>query len=242
MMALDRSSGTALWRQIQRIIEGRISQGLFCPGERLPTEHEFALHFGVNRHTVRQAIGGLVERGLLRVEQGRGTFVREPVIEVGLSGVGLPTDAEAFAGRGRRTEIVGRGEEPASREVAAALGGAAGALVDRVDMVGEIDAHRVLMATVYLPRARGGLLAEALAATGTLEAALLRMGLGACRATMGRLLARLPTPAEGRVLGLARNRPLLVTEAGLIDASGRPVAYRVVRYVGGWVRGLLEPG
>ncbi|NCU21737.1 UTRA domain-containing protein, partial [Candidatus Falkowbacteria bacterium] len=118
---------------------------------------------------------------------------------------GLPTDAEAFAGRGRRTEVVARAEEPASREGAAALGGAAGVLVDRVDMVGEIDAHRVLMATVYLPRARGGLLAEALVATGTLEAALRRMGLGACRATVARLLARLPTPAEGRVLGLPRN-------------------------------------
>ena len=37
--------------------------------------------FGVNRHTVRRAISTLVEQGLLRVEQGRGTFVAEDVVE-----------------------------------------------------------------------------------------------------------------------------------------------------------------
>ena len=33
--------------------------------------------FGVNRHTVREAIASLVHEGVLRSEQGRGTFVEQ---------------------------------------------------------------------------------------------------------------------------------------------------------------------
>ena len=34
-----------------------------------------AERYGVNRHTVRSAISALVQEGVLRAEQGRGTFV-----------------------------------------------------------------------------------------------------------------------------------------------------------------------
>ena len=42
---------------------------------QLPPETALAARFGVNRHTVRGAIAALVQEGVLRAEQGRGTFV-----------------------------------------------------------------------------------------------------------------------------------------------------------------------
>ena len=52
------------------------------PGGRLPTEAELSRRFAVNRHTVRARAGGIVARaGLVRIEQGRGTFVAEDVLE-----------------------------------------------------------------------------------------------------------------------------------------------------------------
>lgn len=42
---------------------------------KLPTEVELSQHFGVGRSTVREAIRMLVHAGILRVQQGVGTFV-----------------------------------------------------------------------------------------------------------------------------------------------------------------------
>nr|WP_225129812.1 MULTISPECIES: GntR family transcriptional regulator [unclassified Bradyrhizobium] len=44
---------------------------------KIANDVELALEYGVNRHTVRYAIRALEQERLLRVEQGRGTFVVE---------------------------------------------------------------------------------------------------------------------------------------------------------------------
>lgn len=45
-------------------------------GEKLPNENDLALHFGVSRATLREAIRALVAQGVLEVQRGRGTFIR----------------------------------------------------------------------------------------------------------------------------------------------------------------------
>lgn len=72
---IARNSGVAVWRQIADEIRGEIKHGLFKRGEKLPPEMTLAARFGVNRHTVRSAIAALTQEGVLRAEQGRGTFV-----------------------------------------------------------------------------------------------------------------------------------------------------------------------
>ncbi len=78
---LARGKGMALWRQIAERLESDIVAGRHRPGERLPTEHRMAETFAVNRHTVRRAVASLEEAGLVRIEQGRGTFVQESVVD-----------------------------------------------------------------------------------------------------------------------------------------------------------------
>ena len=73
---MERRSGVALWRQIADQIRLAIGSGEFAR-RRLPPELALAARFGVNRHTVRGAIAALVQEGVLRAEQGRGTFVEQ---------------------------------------------------------------------------------------------------------------------------------------------------------------------
>jgi DNA-binding FadR family transcriptional regulator len=66
-------------------IAQQISSGHYKENEKLPIEPELMKNFGVGRSTVREAIKSLVNSGLLRVQQGIGTFVeqstnsREPI-------------------------------------------------------------------------------------------------------------------------------------------------------------------
>jgi GntR family transcriptional repressor for pyruvate dehydrogenase complex len=57
----------------QLIVEGRLQRG-----ERLPSERELADQFGVSRTVVREAVRGLVAKGMLEVRPGSGTIIRSP--------------------------------------------------------------------------------------------------------------------------------------------------------------------
>ena len=45
------------------------------PGRKIPNEYELAERFGVGRSTIREAVKGLVSRGILEVRRGSGTYV-----------------------------------------------------------------------------------------------------------------------------------------------------------------------
>ena len=61
--------------QIAEELRQNINQGIYQVGEKLPTESQLSERFQVNRHTLRRSIGVLKNEGLVRVDQGRGTFV-----------------------------------------------------------------------------------------------------------------------------------------------------------------------
>ena len=78
-------TGAPLWQFIADTVAEEIRERVFAPGDRLPTEAELALRFGAHRHTVRRALASLQDYGLLRIEQGRGTFVQEDIVDYPLS-------------------------------------------------------------------------------------------------------------------------------------------------------------
>lgn len=71
-----RRSGLA--DQLVEHLLADIAGGTYPPGSRMPPEPELAQRNGVSRLTLREAIKDLRQRGVVRVEQGRGTFVNPP--------------------------------------------------------------------------------------------------------------------------------------------------------------------
>lgn len=63
----------------------QISAGVYGVGDQLPIEPELMKSFGVGRSSIREAIKILSIQGLLDVQQGLGTFVRNTACEEPLS-------------------------------------------------------------------------------------------------------------------------------------------------------------
>jgi GntR family transcriptional regulator len=70
--------GRPLHLQIKAAIAADLVKGTWKPGEKLPTEAEIALDFGVSEGTVRQAVIALVKEGRLTRRSGKGTFAAKP--------------------------------------------------------------------------------------------------------------------------------------------------------------------
>lgn len=78
-------SRRSLADEVAAKLQQQILLGQYQPNEKLPIEPELMKSFGVGRSSIREAIKILVNSGLLRVQQGLGTFVepqgqsREPL-------------------------------------------------------------------------------------------------------------------------------------------------------------------
>ena len=68
--------------QIEDQLMMYIGQEKIAIGSKLPSEYTLAEVFGVGRSTVREAIKGLVTKGVLEVKRGSGTFVKSAVMTI----------------------------------------------------------------------------------------------------------------------------------------------------------------
>jgi GntR family transcriptional regulator len=66
---------TPLYQRVFGVLHERIQHGVYPVGSALSTEDRLAEEFGVSKATVRQAVGELVDRGIVVRQQGKGTFV-----------------------------------------------------------------------------------------------------------------------------------------------------------------------
>ena len=69
--------GLPRYRQIANSLRDRIQRREWAAGDRLPGEETLAVQFGVSKLTMRQALGVLLNEGLIRREHGKGTFVTD---------------------------------------------------------------------------------------------------------------------------------------------------------------------
>ena len=81
-MSAEQLSYNPLYLQVKDIIQKRILEGDYGPGESIPSEARLAKDFGTSVSTIRQALSILVSEGKLVKKQGSGTFVSEQKVEI----------------------------------------------------------------------------------------------------------------------------------------------------------------
>jgi len=92
MIMLDSLDSTRIKRdtpvpyhyQLSELLRLEIESGNWKVGEQIPVEEDLCAFFSLSRTTVRKSLDALVNLGLLRREQGCGTFVAEPKMIEGL--------------------------------------------------------------------------------------------------------------------------------------------------------------
>jgi DNA-binding transcriptional regulator YhcF (GntR family) len=77
-VTVDRGAELPLGAQLAARIRAAVRERKLGPGDRLPSVRDLAETAGVNVNTVRAVYARLESEGLVRSEQGRGTFVAGP--------------------------------------------------------------------------------------------------------------------------------------------------------------------
>lgn len=230
-----------LWRRIEVALHAEINAGRLAAGTRLPPEPELAARFAAHRHTVRRAVAALAQRGLVRIEQGRGTFVSEEAIDYA---VGRRTRVEAnLLGQNRAFSghMLSAHEEAAGTAAIAALG-----LVGRaprvlvVETLNSADGVPISLVRHTLSANRFARFPDAYRETGSVTRALEVCGVPDFARWRTRVSTRLPSPEEAKLLHQPRVVPVLVSEAVDAEPDGTPVKLSVARFAGDRVHLVLE--
>ncbi|GAB2887677.1 phosphonate metabolism transcriptional regulator PhnF [Microvirgula curvata] len=236
---VTRRTGTPVWRQIEATLAAEILAGRLTG--RLANETGLAERFGVNRHTVRQATRALAERGLVEVLHGRGTFVREDMIDYEVGRRTRFAHSVAKARRVGRSRITGYCDMAPDATVVEMLSLADGTRVVRVDSLDVVDDKVIGVCVQYFPLPRFHGIAEIYCETGKTHLALARFGVDEFHRRVSRVTARLPDKDVARQLNQSVSMPILCVETVYEDASGCPIEYGISHFGSTTVQVVIEP-
>ncbi|MGJ8570041.1 MAG: phosphonate metabolism transcriptional regulator PhnF [Hoeflea sp.] len=232
--------GIALWRQVADQIRQSILIGM-AANERLPAEAELASRFGVNRHTVRAAIAALEKEGILRAEQGRGTFLNEskrlryPIGRRTRFSSGLENQAQTRSGKLLSSETM-----PAPARVSAALSLPAQSLVIELSTVSTADGVPISAASSWFDAARFLAISKLYAETGSITASLARLGIDDYTRETTAVEAQHASSEDLDLLALSPGAIVLLTRSVDVDAGGLPIQYGESRFAADRVELFIE--
>ena len=220
------------YRQLKQAIAGLLRDGKWKHGQAIPSEPQLAARFAVSIGTVRKAIDGLVDEGILVREQGRGTFVRSHTRDTMLEAFFNFVDARGVKEL-PQVELLSfrRGRcDPAS---AARLGIRPGSAVLRIRDVLRLRGVPTLLDDIRMPAALvPGLTAQQMSERHWTIYALLQSRYGLTVVRVEETLEAVRADAEAaRHLQVAPGTPLLRIARTAFAYGGRAVDTRVR-----WVR------
>ena len=225
----DASEGarSLAYLRLRRSLQKMIETGTLQPGHALPSERELASLLFLSRVTVRKAIAGLADDGLLMQRQGAGTFVTDRIVKSFSKLTGF-TDDLRIRGLKPRVKFLDRSIGQVSPEEALALHLSPGARVVRLRRLRFAGDKPLALEDTVVPQS---ILSDPAAVKLSLYTALERIG---CRPT--RALQRLRAVAldapQARLLNLPTGSPALAIERRAFLDDGRVVEFTSSLYRG----------
>ena len=215
--------GISAWKQISDDIETSIKSNTWKPGDKLPTEMELAKAYRVNRHTIRRSVHELVEKGLVSVEQGRGMFIPDYVLNYKLAkrtrfSEVVSSHNKFPGGRALNGEVT-----KANKKVSEALTMPLEGKVCLLRTIRELDGVPIVLAAHYFSASRFPDFLERFEEFKSVSKTLDSYGLGNYERQSTNISARMPNSEEIASLKQPANRPVLITESVNVDRFGEPI-------------------
>lgn len=237
---VGRRSGVSVWRQIADTLTTEIRDRVYAETGRLPGEVELSARFGVNRHTLRQAVAALQTDGLVRVEPGRGMFVQHELLDYALSRRTRFSENLRRQGLLPSKQLLAAHETPAPSRAAIELKLDKGAAVLMVETLDEANESPIGLATAYYPALRFSGLQEMLSQGTHTTEILKHFGVQDYIRTMSRITTQMPSDETARLLKQPANRPLLCVESVDVDMDGIPIKYGETVFCGDRVQLVVD--
>jgi GntR family phosphonate transport system transcriptional regulator len=212
----------ARWQMIAAQLRADILAGRVAPGERLRNEQALAERFGVNRHTLRQAVQALVREGHVHVRQGCGTFVRELVLDYALQRRTRLSENLARMGESGRRELLTESIASAG-DWAQTLKVSARSKVALIETRASVRGRHVGLSMGAFPCPRFERIAEQVSRHGSITRALAELGVADYTRARSVVSTRLPTEAEADLLARPATQPVLAVQYVNVDREGTPV-------------------
>ena len=232
---------TPIWQAIAETLRREIAEGLYRPGDRLPTEAELAARFAVNRHTVRRGLSALAEAGLVHARRGAGVFVAARPVDYPLGRRVRYHQNLAAAGQMPGREVLRIETRAGSARECAALDLPEGAEVHVFEGISFADGVPMALFVSVFPAARFPALPEALARERSITRALAEAGVADYTRAVTRLSAERATATDALRLRLPEGAALLRTQAVNVDPDGRPVEFGMTWFAGDRVTLTVTP-
>ena len=219
--------GISAWKQISDDIETSIKSNTWKPGDKLPTEMELAKAYRVNRHTIRRSVHELVEKGLVSVEQGRGMFIPDYVLNYKLAkrtrfSEVVSSHNKFPGGRALSGEVI-----KANKKVSEALKMPFEAKVCLLRTIRELDGVPIVLAAHYFSASRFPDFLKRFEEFKSVSKTLDSYGLGNYERQSTNISARMPNSEEIASLKQPANRPVLITESVNVDSFGEPIEFGI---------------
>jgi len=240
--APGRRSGVTVWRQIADTLTTEIRDRAYATTGRLPGEVELSDRFGVNRHTLRQAVAALQTEGLVRIEPGRGMFVQHELLDYALSRRTRFSENLLRQGLLPSKQLLTARELPAPARVASELQLDPGTLVLMVETLDEANDQPVGLATAYYPAKRFAGLLERLGDGSSISDILRHFGVQDYLRAQSRVTTQMPSDETARLLKQPVTRPLLCVECLDVDMNKRPIKYGETVFCGDRVQLVVNTG
>ncbi|HEY1942130.1 MAG TPA: GntR family transcriptional regulator [Roseiarcus sp.] len=242
---LPESSPLPLWFQIADRLRDAIAEGVFAPGDAMPSEAKLNEIFGISRATSRTALDRLEQEGLISRKSGKGSIVRSPRVD-------QPADEMLGFGddmrrRGLRpsyeTHFAGRLR--ASAEVAEALNVGVGVRVFHSRRLLKADERPMGIALSWLSPKIVGKVADPTVAELT-EGSLYEWLKQKCGATVAGakeyIEAAILDDQMAADLQTAPGAPMLIVRRRSYAEDGSPIEYAVLNFRSDRYRLHLEAG
>jgi GntR family transcriptional regulator len=229
-----------LYIQIAEGLLDRIESGELSQGDRLPSEREFSEQLGVNRMTLRRALGLLETQGLLVRRRGDGTYVAEPKIE--RHAARLVPFSRGMERRGYMpgARVITLEKRPAEAAAARELGLAVSAPVYYVCRLRLINQEPVMLERFTTPAQRfPGFDRYDLSNRSTFDLMEKEYGVTVVRARQS-LEPVAATEYEAGLLGVKPGAPLMLERRLSLDQDDQPVEYGKDLYRGDRFRFVTE--